>query len=284
MIVNLLADMSLWTWKFLSDAPFRPREETITESLLVDLGRRGRGQVWVHKATTGVESRTGLDWAWALKTTAGWVIMVVQAKQADGLRFAKYPELRKRDATDQVDDLLYTAAMVGALPVYVFYQGEVHPFGAAGETTWFGACPRKEITRGPGLPWTRTASALGITVAHAEDVMTYIVPPPAANQRAETVNNYAMPLECLLCPGLGLRHVTADAPRILEVAAQIAHLSTATQVESPWLVADSRPSWIQPEQPSWVGDIIEGIGPREDREDVPDASYYLVTDLTGGEG
>ncbi|MEU4603466.1 DUF6615 family protein [Kribbella sp. NPDC023972] len=281
MTTNLLATMSEWTWHFLRDASFRPREETITESLLIYLERHGRRRVWVYKATTGVEARAGLDWAWALRTGAGWVNMIVQAKQADGKRFAKYPELRKRDAADQVGDLLHTAAMASALPVYAFYQGEIAPFGKAGESTSFGACLRHWLKRGAGLPWKNDASAMGISVAHAEDVRDFIVQPPAPNQQADTVNLYAMPLECLLCPNLRKRSSggTGKAPRIQSAAARIALGSAAGRDESIRPNADS-PIWIRPEQPEWVGYLMEGLDPRAYWDDnAPDVSYYLAMDL-----
>lgn len=297
MVTDLLAEMSEWTWRFLADASFRPREETITESLLVDLQRRGPGRVWVYKATSSVESRAGLDWAWALRTRAGWATMLVQAKQADGKQFAVYPELRKKDAKDQVEHLIHAAAMASALPVYAFYQGVIHPFGQPGESTEFGGCARRVVTRGVGVPWIDSTSPLGITVAHAADVLDHAVPAPAANQRAATVNEYGMPLECLLCPKLRSTPSSSGAwrtrntPRILEAAALLATLSADSDLAGEFgerpadsLTIAAWPTWIQPEQPNWVDSVIEGIEPGAYQDDVPSVQYYVVTDLTPPQG
>ena len=73
MLADLLSDLSLWTWAFLRDAPFRPREETITETLLTEFSRRGSGDVLVRKSTIAEEHADGLDWAWASPCAYGQV-------------------------------------------------------------------------------------------------------------------------------------------------------------------------------------------------------------------
>lgn len=148
-----------------------------------------------------------------------------------------------------------------------------------------GMCAWRDLAWG-GLPWIDSTTALGITVAHAADVLAFAVPAPAANQRAEAVNEYAMPLECLLCPKLRPSFKPARtskarvAPRILRAATAIAALSTSGDRDRAWVTNDLPPAWIQPEPPSCVGSLIEGIEPRAHRDDVPDVQYFLVSDLT----
>src|SRR5947209_5374617 len=51
---KLLVELSVWAWDFLDDAEragFSPREDTITEHLLVELVRRAPGQAVVRKTT-----------------------------------------------------------------------------------------------------------------------------------------------------------------------------------------------------------------------------------------
>jgi hypothetical protein len=273
MLSDLLSETSGWTWHFLRDAPFRPREETITESVLAELHRRGRGQVWIHKATTGEEATDGLDWAWALATDAGWVSMLVQAKQIDGKRFGFYRELRKRSALDQAENLIRAAEMAQAVPVYAFYNSQVQPFGRSGSQVHFGACMVHLLQRGTpaeGFPWKEQCSPLGITMAHAEDVRDLVIPPPAQNQHAATVNALAMPWECIVCPAWAEASQPASPIGIAAVAGLMASSGSGAEDES------RTPAWIQPQPPQWAQLLMEGLDPAS-AEDAPSPAYFVVT-------
>lgn len=124
MLPQLLSDLSTWTWAFLRDAPFRPREETVTESLLVEFKRRGGARVWLQKATVPEETALGLDWAWALRVAGAWLLMLVQAKNAGGVRWTVYRELRDVDALGQANRLIHAAAQAEAMPLYALYNAE----------------------------------------------------------------------------------------------------------------------------------------------------------------
>jgi hypothetical protein len=126
----------------------------------------------------------GLDWAWAIETAAGWLNLLVQAKQVTGSVFGRYEELRKSRSIQQTLDLVAAARNFDAVPVFVFYNGEVAPFGGAGTPVSLGGCARHNLTRADadaGLPWVGSCSPLGVTLAHAEDVRDAVLLPPHTN-------------------------------------------------------------------------------------------------------
>jgi hypothetical protein len=270
-----LAPLSAWTWHLLRDAPFRPREETITELLLIELSRNGRGHVLVKKASQGDEVRDGLDWAWALETAAGWVTMLVQAKQIDGVRFGRYQELRKPDARQQANNLVHAAAMASALPVYVFYNGEVPPFGPAGTVVDMGGCCSSPLTREHhcSSPWRCGASPLGVTIAHALDVRDLAIEPPALRQHASQVNGMAMPWECLSCPDRVLTSPVGTSSRRMEVVVARIALGMRGLRDSP--IQDDALGWLTPEAPDWAQALLEGDDPLT-HEDAPPAAFLVA--------
>lgn len=302
----LLSDLSAWTWHFLRDAPFRPREETVTETLLTEFSRQGAGQVWIRKSSISEENTLGLDWAWAINTDAGWVVSLVQAKNISGRRFGFYRELRRPDASKQAQNLLHAAALAEALPLFVFYNNELPPFKQAGNEVAFGGCDRSTLLRdsrnihGNQLPWQNGYSPLGISVAHAQDVRDHAVPPPARNQWAATVNGFAMPWECLLCPAWVARPpsqspreaeefaldeeggASADSSGISKTVRELAYAISNVRDQADARLAAGRrsPVWIHPEEPTWSRLLREGIDPAND-SDMPPVEYFIVTDARG---
>lgn len=275
MVAELLRQTSEWTWHFLRDATFRPREETITESLLTEFIRNGQGSVHVYKATIAEEVQAGLDWAWAIETPAGWLHLLVQAKQVTGIAFGRYDELRKPRAAQQTDDLIAAAANFGAVPVFVFYNGEVSPFGGEGTSVFMGACPRHKLVRANadvGPPWESKCSPLGITIAHAEDVRDAVLVPPHTNQTAAHVNSLALPWECLLCPKGA--PTFEDPPRIWELAERLRKLARSGGGE----LLDIQGDWLMREPPLWAGALVDGGDPTS-ADDAPPVRYFLRTDV-----
>ena len=299
-LAELLSDLSTWTWHFLRDAPFRPREETVTESLLTEFVRTGVNSVWVHKATIGEEVEFGVDWAWALRTEAGWLVALVQAKNLAGIVIGHYPELRKKTARGQAERLVHAAALAEAVPLYVFFNDEAPPFGASGTTIAFGGCLRDELRRHTrddptgGLPWEATTSPAGVSLMHAEDVLENIVPPPASNQHARRVNQFAMPWECIVCPAWKGAHAPPGPPsdpsdsgepehpvRIADVATRLG-TSIAVSSESENTRLGDAPPWLHSEEPLWATLVREMRDPMEDT-DAPLSRFYIVADVTSGE-
>ena len=273
MLAEILSEVSEWTWHFLRDAPFRPREETITESLITDFTRRGHGAVRVYKASLGEESDSGLDWAWAIETPSGWLHMLVQAKQVTGTALGWYDELRKPDADNKAGKLISAGMNFQAIPVYAFYNGEVMPFGPEGTVVKFGACGRASIERqkaDQGLPWENGFSPIGITLAHAEDVRESVIVPPYTNQRAKSVNLVSLPWECLLCPNTV--KVSASQPRIWQVA-QALRSQGRPDAQSD---DQGRAPWLSAEAPEWALLLNEGLDPAT-AENAPPANYFVTS-------
>lgn len=279
MLPRLLSDLSQWTWRFLRDAPFRPREETITEVLLTELTRRGGSSVRIVKSSVAEENRDGLDWAWAIRTSAGWVHFLVQAKQASGQRFAAYRELRKREASSQAQRLIHAAAMADAAPLYVFYNPELPPFGAERDPIRLGACTNgRRLSRGSGLPWSSAhESPAAVTVVHAEDIVDHVLDAPASRQRATNVNEWALPWECLLCPGVEPTAGTAGQPRVNSVAVLIRQAVEAMGDGLQALASPEGRPWITPEAPPWAQELLSGREPTQ-VDGVPEVNYFVVID------
>ncbi len=292
VLVELLGGLSEWVWHFLGDSPFRPREETVTEVLLTELHRLGAGRVWIHKSSVGEEKTYGLDWAWALRTPAGWLTALVQAKNIDGSRFGFYPELRKPSAIQQAQALVHAASMAQAVPLYVLFNSEVVPFGLAGSVVSMGGCLRVDLRRGApslGPPWQEGIAPLGVSIAHADDVVEYMIPGPATNQHARAVNKLAMPWECLFCPywtqmasaqapsGAPGPVAPPDGPRISALAVELARAMSAAQQNEETQEDFTFPDWLKSEPPRWADIVREGGAPELD-EDTPMARYFLVVD------
>lgn len=200
-LAMLLVELSVSTWRTLDDAGkagFSPREETLTENILIQLSSLAPAQVRVRKTTGFEESRTGSDFALALEVEPGrWLNLVVQAKKLS--RSGMYTEFRKAEARQQADHLLAEAALVGALPAYVFFNGsELAPLGAI---LGMGGCRRNPLVRQPsGPPWvSNRQTPAGCTIVHAERVEEMLAQRPRPTH-PQDFSRTASPWECLLCP------------------------------------------------------------------------------------
>ncbi len=270
MLEALLHNLSLQTWHFLRDSPFHVREETVTETLLVEMSRSSE-PVWIQKSTTSEEASDGMDWAMAVHHRNRWFVAYVQAKNLFGTQFGTYRDLRSPSSEEQARKLIRASNLDGALPLYAFFNKEVSPY-IAGAVVDLGGCTMRTLNRGAGNPWTNNQSPLGVTLAHAQDVLDYVIPPPAANQRASSVNSYAMPWECLLCPGWrqngGFGHPTRS--RIADLAARLGRLEPTD---------DNQITFDEP--PPWAQRVQQGLSvPAADLE-APSATYYVVLDDGG---
>ena len=198
-------------WRFVRDAPFKPREETITEGLLVAMHRLKGSSTYVTKSTTAEEVKDGHDFLWGLRSVDGkrWLHLRVQAKMLFPSGY--YEGLGKdkagnKKAQAQVAALLQAKA-AGQLPVYVFYNGEALPFGADGHPGVGLGCGRSPLTRGLPAKVSPATSPLGVTLVDADWVRFHIEnkPEPASPKWAITghdLNPGAVPWECITCPML----------------------------------------------------------------------------------
>lgn len=206
---DLLHDLSIRTFDRLTLARtggWELREETVTEDLLLALMEHPAAETRVFKSSIGDENRLGLDWLWSIQTAGHWLTMWVQAKKGTGTAFVRYDGLKGAANELQSIRLLINAHNQNAIPVYAFFNPRCAPFQPATSIS-FGACTRGEVLScATGLPWEPDpphpgCSRAGVTLADAVDVAVKAVFSDQAGRRnATTVNDYAMPWECLVCP------------------------------------------------------------------------------------
>jgi len=114
-----MVKLSGWVWSFLDDASdggFSPREETLTEVLLVEMRRHAPREVAIDKAIGREESKYGADFAWAIRLPSGrWLTLLVQAKKLNPFT-GTFKELKD----DQPGKLQARAKKSGSLAVYLF--------------------------------------------------------------------------------------------------------------------------------------------------------------------
>jgi hypothetical protein len=164
-----MVGLSSWVWSFLDDASdggFSPREETLTEILLVEMRRHAKGEVAIDKAIGLEESKYGADFAWAIRLRSGkWLTLLVQAKKLNPAT-GTFKELKD----GQLGRLQARATSSGSLAVYLFYSDSA--LGEAGDHLAFGRCSRpiSVIREHFGPPWTTRLTPAGCTLALAADV------------------------------------------------------------------------------------------------------------------
>lgn len=286
---------SAWTWAFLRDAPFRPREDTITESILVDIARDRARHSIVAKSSQSEEAAMGHDWAWAIHTPVGWLHLLVQAKETSLKSPATYPELHKPKAVAQAAALIAAAGRLQALPVYAFYNGSAEPFGRDGNHVAFGGCRHPRLTReiaSYGPPWTTGKSAMGVTFAHASDVLRLVRSKSADRSHATTINGVAMPWECLFCPSWKETDKDPWTPQISSAAIGLRAVAELEGTRSFGPERDAFP-WLNGSPPAWAEVALEQSFNRDferllvedwsSLELPPNVRYGLITQLSDEE-
>jgi hypothetical protein len=167
-------------------------EETITETILMDLALTFPGRLEIVQFSKNQESKRGADWAWAFRDITGTknLPVLVQAKLLDGRDHA-YPEIarfvgKKLPAVRQIDRLIATAARYRWPALYAFYNHLDDPSRIPDRC---GTVPNA----GLAMP-----ESWGISVALAEHVRDAL-DPPLNDQRFDTHSQHSIPLHCLLC-------------------------------------------------------------------------------------
>lgn len=163
-------------------------EETITQTMLMDLQATYPGRVTVTQFSKAQEANNGADWAWVFQDNSGQhaFTMLVQAKLLD-VADRDYPEIKRRvgKSTDrQIDRLIAHAAQLGVPPVYAFYNHLTNPLRIP------DACGTLR-QQGLNIP-----PSWGISFANAHDVRAAL-----DDQSFDTHARHSRPLHCLLCSG-----------------------------------------------------------------------------------
>jgi hypothetical protein len=290
-------DLSDRVWEFLRVAPFKPREETVTEGLLVAMHRSHQATTSIAKSTIVEEQAGGHDWLWALRSPDGrrWMHLRVQAKMLfangayNGLGTSK---LTHTKSLEQVDALL-DAKLEDQIPVYAFFNGEAGPFGSRGTTGVVLRCGRSPLTRESSSPGCGTSS-MGVTLADADWVRFHLDRRPRPTRprwriSADTINPAAMPWECLTCPDGASFCTPPRRSKYILGRARDAFLGISDD-SLPIGVAEEPQQWAALLRDSAPEAAWESLANRRrehlDLEEVsgPPPAYMLVTELAQDDG
>ncbi len=182
-------------------------EESITDFLLLRLGRSLKDKIIQKKFSRRNESKTGADWEWWFVDNVKGFGLRVQAKRlkADGKQPC-YEELKQ----DQAKKLIQGAESLGpaCFPIYCFYNPPIFPEPFWQLDCWLAMVP------GP----------CGCTIAAARFVQGALT---AGKNDLDTVLPGSFPLWCLVCryqssviqPVKGIADVAAAAARNVQAMA-----------------------------------------------------------------
>lgn len=166
-------------------------EETITETILMDLAEAFPGHLEIVQFTKNQEGKRGADWAWAFRDASGTqnLPMLVQAKLLDK-QDLEYHEIarfvgKKLPPVRQIDRLIATATKYGWPAIYAFYNHLDDPRRIPNNC---GTVPNAGLV----MP-----ESWGISVALADQVRDAL--DPRKDQLFDTHSRHSMPLHCLLC-------------------------------------------------------------------------------------
>jgi len=266
-LAQLFVESSTFAWRFLDSAEragFTPREESITERLLVEMVEKAPGQVRVHKTTTKEEATTGADLALGIQVRPSlWLSLLIQAKKLD-YRSGTYREFAKASAFQQASHLIASAARAGCAPIYLLYNGT--SLGPVGSMNVMAGCTLKDLRRGEQGPAWLGESPLGCTVVDAETVKNLIHSSFAATPAS--MSQDAAPWECLLCP-----FAQGGRPKPLPWPAPSRRAPAVVEsgIDVPWL---------RSEPPAWLAALLSGANPEETPE-APDARHFVALQITG---
>lgn len=192
-------------------------EETITETILMDLVTRYPGRISILPFNKRQESKNGADWAWAFTSLNRRRVtpMLVQAKVLDAFD-KNYPEIKRAIGTKpgpkvhQIDRLIATAKHYRWPAIYAFYNHLSVPSripAACGSLRKLGS----------NLP-----DAWGISIALASSVRSVL-----PDQSFDTHRTHSVPLHCLLCSGgSGLRPASGAAGLALAKLASLRRMAS----------------------------------------------------------
>lgn len=187
-----------WIWERRQTAkqtglPFS--EETITETVLLDLATQNPREILVFPFNKRREGKTGADWEWCIYNANKnrFMRMLVQAKVLDDLD-DEYSHIDRKignSGTRQIDQLLTTARERGVPALYAFYNHLADKTRVP-----LATCKCYECLECWGV---------SVTLALAVDS---ILP----DKTFDTLRAVSMPWICLLCPGWSGQGQVSDGP------------------------------------------------------------------------
>ena len=115
-----------WVWRRIAvaeDQGFPFSEETITETVLLDLKVHHPNSLFIQPFSKHQESWNGADWEWWIGRDGNWLGMRVQAKRISlpSERFKSLFYKAKRNPKPQIEHLIEKAQSAGLVPIYTLY-------------------------------------------------------------------------------------------------------------------------------------------------------------------
>ena len=173
-------------------------EETITDTVLLELAIRHPTEVAMYKFNRTEKGKTGADWIWCVTDGKLWFEMLVQAKKLDQTTMI-YPCINRyigNTRTRQIDRIIDVANSVEITPMYCFYNFfDVSRF----RLPWHSCCIS------PGLFY----NLFGCSMAHAPAVRML------QSHDFSNVINISLPWHCIVCcffrNGRSLPHCVRNA-------------------------------------------------------------------------
>ncbi|MBB3034687.1 DUF6615 family protein [Alteriqipengyuania lutimaris] len=170
-------------------------EETVTETLLLDLESEYPGSVQVVAFNKTQEAKTGADWLWSFVSADGnrSLTMLVQAKRLEDAE-ENYPGIkrnigRRPPPVRQIDQLIATATAQGVPALYAFYNH-------VGQASRVPKTCRSLVSGDPDH-----VHGFGVSLADA-----HLVQAALPDETFDTHRSHSIPLHCLLCSeGSGAR-------------------------------------------------------------------------------
>lgn len=219
-------------------------EETITQTVLLDLAAELRGSVHIVPFSKPVEGRTGADWEWCLYDRAAnrYLRFLVQAKVLDD-HDRLYDEIDRFIGTSpirQIDRLRATSAFRRVPALYVFYNHLDDPTRVP-----VGHCPC-----GPCLEcWGASVAAL--------DAVYPIVMGIPRDKSFDTLRHVSVPWRCLLCAadGRGPRRDPIDGA--LAGLHRLADRARAVYPDAPRADVPPMPDAPERDPPDYLGFLLD---------------------------
>lgn len=180
-------------------------EETITETLLLDIAQNYPGNATIVPFTKHIEGKLGADWAWSFESADGKFSfpMMIQAKllDTDDKNYAQLLHTVGKSRIRQIDKLIQNAKNFQIPAFYAFYN----------HLSDRSRIPSNCKSLGTSKP-TPMPEAWGISIASANNVLA-ILNDISFDEHCQN----SKPLHCLLCSqGGGIRDLFGSPGQISE--------------------------------------------------------------------
>ena len=113
---------------------------------------------------------------------------------------------------------------------------------------------------------------MGVTIAHAKDVLARLESGSPTRSHAAEINVDVMPWECLFCPFWGNATVGPNSPGITDLAIGVGD-GVGRASTGPTSEDMTRP-WLRPAPPDWATQLLEVTQGREDQ--MAEMAWHLI--------